>query len=162
MSQLASGTLCHYLGFSAGCGTVRRTERLWSGMKETPDSQQTRCGKNFPACCQPGTIPLLPRRARVFSHSRSCLCRWQERGCYFQKKKLKRRNFISLLLHLISAVKRLNSPTILEKLLPLDCFCCSFSATTESAAPSENRFRILLCYTKSHEIFKHKETFIVN
>lgn len=162
MSQLASGTLCHYLGFSAGCGTVRRTERLWSGMKETPDSQQTRCGKNFPACCQPGTIPLLPRRARVFSHSARVCAGDKREDATFKKNKKKRRNFISLLLHLISAVKRLNSPTILEKLLPLDCFRCSFSATRESAAPSKNRFRILLCYTKSHEIFKHKETFIVN
>lgn len=86
----------------------------------------------------------------------------RERMLLSKKTKKKRRNFISLLLHLISAVKRLNSPTILEKLLPLACFRCSFSATRESAAPSKNRFRILLCYTKSHEIFKHKETFIVN
>lgn len=72
-------------GFSAGGGTVRRTERLWSGMKETPDGQQNSLWQKFLA--SRGTIPLLPPNGwHVFTLG-SCLRRWQEGGRYFQKIK---------------------------------------------------------------------------
>lgn len=157
MSQLASAALCHYLGFFRWLwNSAQDGQRLWSRDERDAWQPTNSLWQKFPACCQPGTIPLPPTPPsngwRVFTLS-SCLCRWQERGCYFQKKSKRKKLYVLSALRLISEVEFTHN----SRKHPL-----SVLATRVSAARSKNHRRILLCYTKSHVIFKGKETFIVN